>query len=798
MNFISKLAKGSLKTNKSKSLLIGITIILTTTLLASIGIICSNWIEANKEVTIGRSGSFHAIYKRVEEQQIKKLENHLEIESFGVLRTIGVSQYEENNLGLVYIDKNAVEMSNVEFVEGQMPVRKDEIAIQDGFLNFLNNEAKVGEPIKVKYESRETGEVKEKEFILSGLIKTSQFNIANKNYTAVVSEEFLNGEEAYENMEFNAYVRVKGEEKSSGATMKFKAKEIAEEIGISEFDVKINKEYIDAMRPDPAVIGGGVAIVLIVILSSVLVIYSIFYVSIINKVQEYGKLRAIGATKKQIKGIILREGMALAAIAVPIGLALGYIMGKIIIDKLIIKGMYEVGSFNIPILVVVFVVSFATVFISLIKPMKIASRVSPVEAMRFNGEEEKKKKERKGYEWLNIKRLTYANIARNKKRAVITLASLGLSGILFITMSTIMSSMNAEKMVRGHMPGDFKLSLANYTYGTEDEPVDSDFNVVQENNPLGAELRAEILKIPGVKEIKSYVTTWAEFVLPSGEKNKSSISGFGDEYYDELKANLVEGEINRESLEEGNGVVYTFPSYAEEYGIKVGEKIKLKIYDGLEFYEREFVIEAISYVGGDDFRIPECVMAELVKTDITSSIDIMVEDENSDSVKDNLKQIADGNYYLELNTIEEEIKLYEEMLTLTKILGYSLVIIIGVIGFMNLINTMITSIITRKRELGMLQAIGLSNKQLVKMLQIEGLFYTVGTLLITLTFGNVIGYIAYVVFKNTGASYAVYSYPLIPTILLILSVTIAQLLITYLVSNNFNKQSLIDRVRYSE
>lgn len=177
---------------------------------------------------------------------------------------------------------------------------------------------------------------------------------------------------------------------------------------------------------------------------------------------------------------------------------------------------------------------------------------------------------------------------------------------------------------------------------------------------------------------------------------------------------------------------------------------------------------------------------------------IIVDNRNTESVNTVLKQIADESYYLELNTLEDEIKVYKEMLAFTKILGYSLVIIIREIGFMNLINTMITSIITRKRELAMLQIVGLLNKQLVKMLQIEELFYTVGTLFITLTFGNVVGYIAYLVFKNSGALYAAYTYPLIPTILLIVTITITQIVITHLVSNNFNKQSLIDRLRYSE
>ena len=96
------------------------------------------------------------------------------------------------------------------------------------------------------------------------------------------------------------------------------------------------------------------------------------------------------------------------------------------------------------------------------------------------------------------------------------------------------------------------------------------------------------------------------------------------------------------------------------------------------------------------------------------------------------------------------------------------------------------------------QAIGLSDSQLVKMLQMEGLFYTFGSLGIILTLGNVIGYIAFLIFKNSGASYATYHYPLVQTIIMIVAVTVAQILITYLIASNFRKESLVDRVRYSE
>ena len=111
---------------------------------------------------------------------------------------------------------------------------------------------------------------------------------------------------------------------------------------------------------------------------------------------------------------------------------------------------------------------------------------------------------------------------------------------------------------------------------------------------------------------------------------------------------------------------------------------------------------------------------------------------------------------------------------------------------------MISSIITRKKELGMLQAIGLTDKQLVKMLNIEAMFYTGVMLISSLTLGSGLGYIAVQACRKTGMSYAVYTFPIVQAIIMVVCVVIAQLLLTYLISKNFNKESLIDRVRYSE
>lgn len=794
MKTLTNLVKGNLKSSKAKSVLICITIMLTTTLLTSVGIICNNWLKTNKAATIEYSGSFEGIYKRVNKDKLDIIKNNASIDQYGIYKAIGTSQYEDSNLGLIYADNTIKNMANIKFEDGTMPEKENEIAIESGYLNLLNNGAKIGDKIKLSYESLSTGEIKEKEFILSGILQTSDISKAQKSYSAIISKSYFVSEEVDENTKYNVYINIVKPKKLTADEVKESILSIAKNMGIEEYDVRINTDYINASNPDPQVIAGGIVVALIIILSSMLVIYSIFYVSVINKVHEYGKLRAVGATKRQIRKIILREGFILSCISIPLGIAIGYLIGQVVILKALKMDRYGVGGMNIFIAIGVAVITVISVLLSLLKPMKMACNISPVEAMRYDGNDSKQKK-RKGYEEINLKKITFANLSRNKKRTVITLLSLSLSGILFIVASTIMNCMNPENMAKDHSLGDITVYLDNYDWN---EDGSNNLYDIQANNPLGKEMCERLENIPGVKKINMEKSAWASIDIGAGEKNLEDIQGFDKEFYDELSEHLVEGEINKEALESGEGLVYTHPSYAKEIGIKVGSTQVITIYDGKDSYKKEFTVLALVDIGGASIRIPESVMDSLIKTDTTIRVGLEIKKDMLKSVEEEIKNITDNDEYLSYGTLEDSIETYKKSMAITSVLIYSLVIIIGVIGLMNLINTMITSIITRKRELGILQAIVLSDKQLVKMLQIEGLFYTVGTLLITLTLGNILGYIAVIIFRNTGASYAIYDYPLTQTIIMIVAITLVQILITYMVTNNFKKDSLVDRIRYSE
>ena len=89
-------------------------------------------------------------------------------------------------------------------------------------------------------------------------------------------------------------------------------------------------------------------------------------------------------------------------------------------------------------------ISFVTVYLSLLKPMRIAAGISPMEALRYQEDSVKGKGTRNGYSSINVMRLTFSNLTRNKKRTLTTILTMGLSCILFVAIANICGNMDAE------------------------------------------------------------------------------------------------------------------------------------------------------------------------------------------------------------------------------------------------------------------------------------------------------------------------------------------------------------------
>lgn len=481
---------------------------------------------------------------------------------------------------------------------------------------------------------------------------------------------------------------------------------------------------------DPAFYTTLIGILIVVVLAGIITIYSIYYVSTMYKVQEYGKLKALGATQRQVQAIVFREGIFTAVFAVPPGIVLGmaaslsglsFLLDSFARDDLLgntLKDIYgngEIALFQPWIYIFAIIMALCTTAISLLRPVHIAGRISPVEAMRYDGlgVSPGRAKSRKGYEDVSLFRLMKANLSRNKKRTLITLVSLSITGILFLGVSTILSCANPEEIAHDEILYDLDLSI--YSVSGDRMRPEYDWRAIQQQNPLDDSLMLRIGNMPGVSSVISHQNTSVllQDVYDGDSLRRTSISGVPRVLADTMEASVIEGNVTYDELLEGNKIILNKKAFIWSPDWKVGSMIRMIVQDGEKEIPMEFQVAAIadppvSLYHYSAFMLPSSVLEEICSNNQTNSLSIAVEKEKLNPVEESLRAITDENPFLKLHTFEETKKEQEELTAFLSAVCYIFLAVLGSICIMNLINTMVNSVYVRRRELGMMQALGLS------------------------------------------------------------------------------------------
>ena len=820
MKMTTRVAYCNMRHYKSKNILIGIAIILTTLLLFVIPSIGKDMVEVNFAVINKIYPTWHALYRNVDESTVMKLAAHHDVKTYGLRSDAGYMNLEDATVSMMYMDRTGMELYKVKLKEGQLPQKENDIVVSKGILEALGQNGKIGDTITVPYQILKDDGLdytKEKDFRICGFLADNESSKEQKQYTSLVSEAFLKAEIPVEQVKYRFLLQVNGQKGNTTADYTETIQNIARQFGISEDDMNINKEYLAANYVDPATIPVSVGIMLIVVLAGIITIYSVYYVSMNQRVREFGKLKAIGATKRQLRQIVLREGMGVALFAIPIGLLIGTVAVKVVLlqfvehakdsnvliteaYKVVAKGEVQLYYWWIYLLAIA--VTLCTVYLSLMKPMRMAAKVSEIEAMRYQGGSKRQKSSRKGYQFLNIGRLTKRNLAENKKKSTITIVSMAVTGIFVMMVATVLSCANPMESAKSSIVGQYEISPIVES-GNKEHP-EYEWAEVQKNNPLNEGLKQQIEELDGVERVDVF-TALKVSGGPFEEKiGTEFINGVPEEYAEELKKGITEGNVTYEELKSGDKVILDRALLHWYPDIKVGDKLKLNIHDGDNTFQKEIEVAAIGEYGTGLTNYNCLIMAKegaekLTINNSSSYFQVIADKDYDEALEASLQAIVDGSGRLQMRTWKNEYDTWENAIQMTRGACYAFIIILAAISIMNLINTMINSVHVRKKELGMMQAIGMSDRQLMKMLQLEGIFYTVGTLIISIGVGSLAGYPLFLYAKRTGMfDISTYHYPVTAAIIIILTLFVIQMLLAIFIAKSVRKDSLIERIRFSE
>ncbi len=264
-----------------------------------------------------------------------------------------------------------------------------------------------------------------------------------------------------------------------------------------------SSNYFDMQGFKSGVMKYYIPVAILLLVACAVVIYSIFFISVKGKMREYGRLKVTAQHQNRSGGSCGgRDCCYLFAVS-----HWGFLVGGAIGFAIFPAHWSWMG--NLPYLAATAAACALTVFLSIHAPVRMAARVSPIEAVRSSGyETATDRKDQKNHRITPFS-MAQMNFRRSRKKTVITLVSLGLTGVFLVTAATVLNSISPEKMAIEAM-GDH----CNYEVSWMDSGGAEGLPAIARENPLTEELRQELLAIDGVESITSHEVTSVTVKLP--------------------------------------------------------------------------------------------------------------------------------------------------------------------------------------------------------------------------------------------------------------------------------------------
>ena len=778
-----KLAKKSLQSEKRRNLMVVIAVALAAFLICFTGIVSTSLTQMQRNQVVD---TYEAVWLGVEENDIETLKGLPEFERVGGYYMLGEELSEQGyHASYVYCDAQMMEITKaqMELLEGRVPEKANEVVVSEYFLSTYGNNAKIGDTVTLDTESFHG------DYVVTGIMDSVNEKEAN-TCAIILSNAALTGWKGFDPTGYRAYVHFKNSDQLGEELMTSYCREIAEEYQLPM--PKMNSKYFAYASKsfDFALMAGVIAIVLI---GGYIVLQSIFRISINDKIKSYGQLRTIGATPKQIKRIVKREGRKLGSIGILIGTVLGVCCGFLLFSK----GFNAVSY--VATVILTLISSWIMVSVSIRKPVKIAAGISPIEAVRFTPVQKDIRSRKKNIK-LNPVSMGIANFKRDRKKTISIVASLSIGGILLMVVSSIVLVRSPEQIARLYFPdSDYKIYLQDLSE-----------EMLVKGNPLNEELKQEVLSVDGVTDIIVARQSLHTSIKTDANQNSGICDTLTDQNYAMVEAALTEGTMPTDS----HSIVIhdQIVAYFEDMG--VGSTVEFSSIDGKQsipvtisgvFSTSKMPVifgHGRAHTDGSVFFAPKDLFYELYPeiTTFDYSWSIVSNPKKAETVKAELKNIVAEHSNLALDEIDTAIAAEKSQNSAAfgsmQVLSW-LVFLFGVI---NLINTTLSNQMSRKQENSVLRSIGLTQKQLCKMNICEGLCYAFFATLAILIVGFPISIVASreISIATFGGNVVPYKFPVLEMGLFILVLFGMELILSVWTIRRQKKQSLIEQMRAME
>lgn len=770
-----------LASHKKNTRLTLISVIIAVALVTTIFSMLDVFWQFEKQQVINDYGSYHIIIKNIGDNDAKAVNSRVDVDAAEKFIEFSGAQINGRPVDIVnYECAYLATSSSFKIVEGTMPKTKNGIVVEEWAAG--SNQWQVGDPLKI---TGEDGNIQA--FTITGICtdfsKTKADGIPGLFVSYEGAKSIAPSTGTCLIVRFKDHVNVNNAEKS-----------IEEQIGVNADQIGHNERLLALMGQSVnstilGLYGTGFVLFLLVLVAGVTMIYNTFNISVMERIHQFGLLRCIGASKKQIKKLVRKEGQIITIRALPIGIAIGILVTFLCsaILKYFNSSIFsDIPLFHISIIGMVAgaLVGIMTVFLASLAPAKKASRVSPINAVT-GGDHPEPKKEKMGL----LTRVFHVetamgihNATAKKKTLVLMATSIAISIILFLGFQVFVNFMySSMKTIKPYTPdisltSDSGIDDSTYqklseldgvkrTYGRMFDHVDATFNV----NRLTEAYQKEIGSLT-VNDDNTFIPAEKSWLI-SYDKNQLKWA----------KTDLLKGTLSEDALNANNGVIATVFNIRngvseETADLKIDDKVTIETADGAKQYTVMAILRSVPF-SDDQLNQTIFITTEKLYTEITGDstfdiVDIQLNHGNQEETVASIKNIIGGNVKF-MDARQKNAEASQAFLTMALFI-YGFVFVIALISILNIVNTMQTSVSAKTRYLGVMRAVGMSGKQLNRMIVSEATTYSFAGSLAGIILGTFLQYV--LITKLLPNAHMTFSFPWFQLLLIVGVVLLVTLL----------------------
>ena len=726
-------------------------------------------------------GNWHIGIRSISDEDAKLIASRPEVATvadYGVLNYRGEQGYTLSGKNVVICGSNESVVTEIftTLDKGTFPANENEALVTNNAKNMLHLE--IGEQIVITMpDGRKIS------YTISGFMNNAAKLMSEDSYGIFLTTEsfraiYPDGTNSNPADYTMRYVQFK-----SARNIQSSIADIKQQFGLSDEQVSENTELLGLLGQSSnsfmlQVYATAVILFILVLIAGVLMITSSMNSNVAQRTEFFGMVRCIGATPKQIMQLVRKEALNWCRFAIPIGVVGGMVLVWVLcfilrqLSPEYFGGMPAL-SISYPSIIAGIVVGLLTVLLAARSPAKKASKVSPLAAVTGNANALQPVKKAANTKFFKIDiSLGIHHAKASKKNFILMISSFSISIILFLAFSVTIDFMNHTL--------------------TPLQPWTADISVIspEDTCSVKAEFIEELQQNLAVKNVYGRMFAYNVPVIVNGEEKVVDLISYEDMQFDWAKDYVLSGSLEKAQSESNTGLIVFEP----QNDIEVGNVITLNLNGSQADMEIVGMLSDCPFNNRQDVGKLICsedTFRKLTGETDYSIIDIQLSQNATENDVNEIHRLVGSQY-----TFSDERMGNSNTRGAYYCFGlfiYGFLVLIALITLFNIINSIAMSVAAKMKQYGAFRAIGLSNRQLAKMIIAEASTYAItGTIC-----GSILGIVCNKILFSKLITYQwgdTWSVPLVEFGIIIVVVAIAVILAVRNPIKKLEKTSIVDTI----